>query len=253
MSTADAKGPASPSPARTPAMWSRRDHGPLPWLLLALTITTGLVDAFSILELGRVFVANMTGNVVFVAFALAGAPGFSLGSSLSALAGFLVGAAAGGALIHQVAGDRAKLVRAGALLEVVLVAGGLALVAGSGAPFHALPRDVIAALLATAMGVQNAVARRLAVPDLTTTVLTMTLTGIAAALRAPNRRLALSRRGLAIGAMFAGAVAGAELVLHGDLTAVLAIAVGLLAAVSVCAVIAAQGPGLWRTASGGPG
>ncbi len=78
-------------------MWSRRDHGPLPWLLLALTITTGLVDAFSILELGRVFVANMTGNVVFVAFALAGAPGFSLGSSLSALAGFLVGAAAGGA------------------------------------------------------------------------------------------------------------------------------------------------------------
>ena len=85
------------------------------------------------------------------------------------------------------------------------------------------------------MGVQNAVARRLAVPDLTTTVLTMTLTGIAADLRAPNRRLALSRRGLAIGAMFAGAVAGAELVLHGDLTAVLAIAVGLLAAVSVCA------------------
>jgi hypothetical protein len=53
--------------------------------------------------------------------------------------------------------------------------------------------------------------------------------------------------------MFAGAVAGAELVLNGDLTAVLAIAVGLLAAVSVCAVMAAQRPGLWRTASGGPG
>jgi hypothetical protein len=52
--------------------------------------------------------------------------------------------------------------------------------------------------------------------------------------------------------MFAGAVAGAELVLHGDLTAVLAIAVGLLAAVSLAAVIAAQRPGVWRTASSGP-
>jgi uncharacterized membrane protein YoaK (UPF0700 family) len=152
-----------------------------------------------------------------------------------------------------VAGDRAKLVRAGALLEVVLVAGALALVAGRGAALHASQRDVVAGLLATAMGVQNAVARRLAVPDLTTTVLTMTLTGIAADLRAPNRRVALSRRALAVGAMFAGAVAGAELVLHGDLTAVLAIAVGLLAAVSLAAVIAAQRPGVWRTASSGPG
>jgi hypothetical protein len=38
----------------------------------------------------------------------------------------------------------------------------------------AAARDGIAALLALAMGIQNAVARRLAVPDLTTTVLTMT-------------------------------------------------------------------------------
>jgi uncharacterized membrane protein YoaK (UPF0700 family) len=222
-------------------------------LLLALTMITGLVDAFSILELGRVFVANMTGNVVFVGFALAGAPGFSLGASLSALAGFLVGAGAGGVLVRRTAGDRAKLVRAGAILEVVLVAGALALVAAGGAGLHASRRDAIAALLAMAMGIQNAAARRLAVPDLTTTVLTMTLTGIAADLRAPNRRTALGRRGLAVAAMFAGAVAGAELVLHGDLTAELAIAAGLLAAVSLGAVIAASRPGQWRTASGAPG
>ena len=53
-------------------------HGPLP-LLLVLTVVTGLVDAFSYLVLGHVFVANMTGNVVFLAFALAGAKGFSAG------------------------------------------------------------------------------------------------------------------------------------------------------------------------------
>src|SRR3954466_13265574 len=70
-------------------------HGPLPALMLVLTALTGVVDAVSILSLGRVFVANMTGNVVFVGFALAGASGFSLSASLSALAGFLLGAAAG--------------------------------------------------------------------------------------------------------------------------------------------------------------
>src|SRR5689334_10344302 len=75
--------------------------GRLPALLLALTVVTGLVDAVSILRLGRVFVANMTGNVVFVAFAAAGAPGFSLVASLIALAGFLVGAVAGGRLTRR--------------------------------------------------------------------------------------------------------------------------------------------------------
>ncbi|HEY5015850.1 MAG TPA: DUF1275 family protein [Streptosporangiaceae bacterium] len=70
--------------------------GPLPGLLLILTAVTGVVDAVSILSLGRVFVANMTGNVVFAGFAVVGAPGFSLSASLFALAGFLAGAAAGG-------------------------------------------------------------------------------------------------------------------------------------------------------------
>lgn len=54
------------------------EYGPLPPLLVAMTVVTGLVDAFSYLVLGHVFVANMTGNVVFLAFALAGAHGFSL-------------------------------------------------------------------------------------------------------------------------------------------------------------------------------
>jgi uncharacterized membrane protein YoaK (UPF0700 family) len=62
-----------------------------------LTLVTGLVDAISILALGRVFVANMTGNVVFAGFAIAGPPGFSIAASLFALAGFLTGAHADGA------------------------------------------------------------------------------------------------------------------------------------------------------------
>ena len=45
-------------------MTADRPHGPLPVLLVCLTVVTSLVDAFSYLRLGHVFVANMTGNVV---------------------------------------------------------------------------------------------------------------------------------------------------------------------------------------------
>ena len=95
-------------------------HGPLPALLLLLTIVTGLVDAASILALGRVFVANMTGNVVFVGFALAGAPGFSLAGSIFALIGFLIGAFGGGAAITRMSVHRGRLLRDTATAEFVL-------------------------------------------------------------------------------------------------------------------------------------
>src|SRR5690242_487132 len=71
--------------------------GPLPPLLLTLTVVTGLVDATSYLKLGHVFVANMTGNVVFLGFGIAGA-GISVWASLTALGSFLIGGTAGGRL-----------------------------------------------------------------------------------------------------------------------------------------------------------
>src|ERR1700749_4386690 len=106
--------------------------GPLSEMLLALTLVTGLVDAVSILALGRVFVANMTGNVVFAGFALAGAPGFSLGASLFALAGFLVGAYLGGRMTAKVGHDHALHLRAATACEFTLVAAALVLAAASG-------------------------------------------------------------------------------------------------------------------------
>ena len=219
-------------------------HGPLPSLLLLLTVVTGLVDAVSILRLGRVFVANMTGNVVFTGFALVGAPGFALTASLAALAGFLIGAWLGGGLTGRLGHDRALLLRAGAGAELVLVAAALALTA---APAGAGIRDGMAALLAVAMGIQNAVARRLAVPDLTTTVLTMTLTGIAADIRALDHgRGGLVRRVLAVLTMLAGGAVGALLVLHAGIAAALGLAAGVLALVTAGAALAARKPGTWR-------
>jgi uncharacterized membrane protein YoaK (UPF0700 family) len=228
-----------------------RAHGPLPLLLLGLTVLTGVVDAVSILALGRVFVANMTGNVVFVGFAVAGAAGFSLAASLLGLAGFVAGAGAGGRLIGWFGTDRARLLAIATSVEFALFAVATVVVGLSPDPVPAGSRDAAVVVLAVATGVQNAVVRRLAVPDLTTTVLTMTLTGIAADLRAGVRSAAFGRRLLAVATMFGGALAGAELVLRDGPTAALTAGSALLAAVTVGAWFSTRGPGLWRT-SGAP-
>jgi uncharacterized membrane protein YoaK (UPF0700 family) len=223
-------------------------HGPLPALLLVLTVLTGVVDAVSILSLGRVFVANMTGNVVFVGFALAGAPGFSLAASLSALGGFLVGAAIGGVAVDRLESHRGRLVIGMAAAELALVLAALLLAALAGSHYSGAAQDGIAALLALAMGIQNAVVRRLKVFDLTTTVLTMTLTGIAADIRQRDR-FAVVRRLLAVAAMLAGAVAGALLVVNVSDEAALALAGALLAVVGLWATAAVRTPAAWHTAS----
>jgi len=220
-------------------------HGPLPALMLVLTVLTGVVDAVSILSLGRVFVANMTGNVVFIGFALAGARGFSLSASLSALGGFLVGAGLGGVAVDRLGAHRGRLVTAVVGGELVLLLVALLAAALAGAHLGEGSKDSIAALLALAMGAQNAAVRQLKVFDLTTTVLTMTLTGIAADIRQADR-FAVVRRMLAVGAMLAGAVLGALLVLDVSNVAALGLAAALLGVVVVCAGAGSRSPARWH-------
>src|SRR5271156_1508946 len=69
---------------------------PIVPLLLLIATTTGLVDAVSVLGLGLVFCANMTGNIVFLGFSLAEIPGFNVAPHVTALAGFIVGATVSG-------------------------------------------------------------------------------------------------------------------------------------------------------------
>jgi len=220
-------------------------HGPLPALMLLLTVVTGLIDAVSILALGRVFVANMTGNVAFVGFAAAGAAGFSLGASLSALAGFLVGAMVGGKFAVRFGAHRGRLLRnaVGAELGLYLVI--IVVTLATTIRPGGISGDTVAAVAAVAMGLQNAAARRLAVPDMTTTVLTMTLTGIAADVQSSGRG-ATVRRSLAVTSMLLGAAVGAVLVLHVDITTPLAIAAGLLAVVAGGAALASRRPAVWH-------
>jgi uncharacterized membrane protein YoaK (UPF0700 family) len=213
--------------------------------MLLLTILTGVVDAVSILSLGRVFVANMTGNVVFVGFALAGATGFSLAASLSALAGFLAGAAIGGAAGERLGAHRGRLLAAITSGEFVLLLVAVVTAAAAGPALGAGARDGIAALAALAMGAQNAAVRRLGVFDLTTTVLTMTLTGIAADTR-QHDRFAVVRRVLAVAAMLAGAAGGAVLVLDVSTVAALASAAALVGVVAAYATVTSRSPAQWQ-------
>ncbi|MFI9328574.1 DUF1275 family protein [Kitasatospora sp. NPDC052868] len=200
-------------------------HGPLVPMLLLLTLGTGMVDAVSFLALGHVFVANMTGNVIFLGFALAGAAGLSATSSLTALAAFLAGALAGGRFCERRPAHRGRTLVAAMAVQAGLVAAAVVLegVAGHGAT---PVRHTLIALLAFAVGLQNAVVRDLRVPDLTTTVLTMTLTALAAD-RAGVRRIASAA------SMFTGALLGALLVLHVSVTSALVVALALVAAVAV--------------------
>ena len=218
--------------------------GPLPPLLVALTFVTGLVDAFSYLVLGHVFVANMTGNVVFLGFALAGAPGFSIGASCTAIALFVLGALVGGRLGRRFGSHRGRLLISATTLQAVLVAVAVALAAISGAPVSDSARYGLIVVLAAAMGIQNAAVRRLAVPELTTTVLTMTLTGIAAdGPLAGGSGSKAGRRLVSVAAMFLGALAGAACVLHARIEAPLAIAlVALIAVMGAAVALGRHGP-----------
>ncbi|MFI6382841.1 YoaK family protein [Streptomyces sp. NPDC050658] len=200
----------------------------MPALLLLLTFVTGLVDAASFLGLDHVFVANMTGNVVFLGFALAGDTQLSATASLLALGAFVAGAWAGGRIAPRVARREplfALLVAAHAVLVAAALLTGLA----------DDVRHVLIVLLALGMGLQNAVVHRLAVADLTTTVLTRTLTGLAADRPGP----ATLRRTASVLAMFTGALTGALLQLRHGTPAALAPALALLCAVALAAALAA--------------
>jgi uncharacterized membrane protein YoaK (UPF0700 family) len=176
--------------------------------LLALTFTTGLVDAVSFLGLGRVFTANMTGNVVLLGFGLAGTGGLPVLAPLASLAAFAAGAATAGLALRRF-GAVGPAALGGVLMgEGVLAAAAAVIAATTNVHGGTVTAGIIIALLAFAMGLRNAVVRKLAVAELTTTVLTMTVTGLAAdGTTAPpgihGRRLA------ALACMLIGAFAGA--------------------------------------------
>jgi uncharacterized membrane protein YoaK (UPF0700 family) len=207
----------------------------VPWAFVTLTVASGMVDAVSYLRLGHVFVANMTGNVVFIGFALAGDHTISVAGSLTAMGAFLLGAFAGGRLVQRISDD-VKLLLTATVIELALALAALGFVTAMTVQPRTVPAYAVTALVALAIGTQIAAVRKIAIPDFTTTVLTMTLAGIAADVSgSPDARLA--RRLTSVVSMFGGALAGAAIVLRGGLVPAFAL-IALMFAITVGIVVA---------------
>src|SRR5436309_15282915 len=177
-----------------------------------MTAVTGVIDAISYLALGRVFTANMTGNLVFLAFASTGAPEVSFARALSALLAFLAGAAVSGRILASTGlEDAIRPAMFSFGLETAFLVAATVSAVGYNRNSTSVSFQLysIIVLTAVAMGIKNAAVRKLGVPDLTTTVLTLTITGLAAdSSLAGGSNPRWQRRLASVLAMFAGATMG---------------------------------------------
>lgn len=197
---------------RAPFEKKHADRFYLPALLL-LTLATGAVDAVSYLALDRVFTGNMTGNVLFIGFALAGEGGIPLLNNLLALLGFLLGALVASRMLR----GRRHASRLPSANLFVLVGGAVITVAlavfwlGVGSLDESAMLGVTA-LLALVMGAQAASVRATGISDVSTIVVTSTLANLAIDSRlggGPGEKW--PRRVLAVLAMGVGGALGALL------------------------------------------
>jgi uncharacterized membrane protein YoaK (UPF0700 family) len=220
-------------------MQEARQERILPPLLYLFTAVTGLVDAVSYIALGHVFTANMTGNIVFLGFALVGVPGLSVLRSLTALVAFLLGALVGGRLAATLApfSSNRWIMAAFGSEALFLLGATLASLGYVSLPSDSIRLYAVIILTALAMGLRNATVRKIAQPDLTTTVLTLTITGLAAdSSFAGGSNPRWQRRVMSILSMFAGALAGALLLRHS-----LALPLGAATVFTVCGMAAFYG------------
>ena len=219
--------------------------GPLPAMLLALTVVAGILDAISILRLGGVFVATMTGNLVFLGLAAAGAHGFAVSSSALALGGFVVGVLIGGQAWRTASSHRGVALRNVLAVKLWLVGSVTVIAIVTGPHFSTGTRQVMITLLAISMGAQIAVIRLLKVPDLLTVVLTMTITGALTEHAHGWSDPKLLRRGAAIVAFATGALIGGLLILNVGVAVAMSLGLGIIIAVAVAAHLVSRTSADW--------
>ncbi|WP_258069970.1 YoaK family protein [Arthrobacter sp. SX1312] len=203
------------------------------WLMLILTFSTGVIDAVGYLGLDRVFTGNMTGNVVLLGMAFAGGADLPILRPALALVFFMVGAALAGRVLRK--GPEGWSGRTSSTFLTVTV--GLTALAVFVALVDVTAEEVLGSIttsvLATVMGVQAATAKRLKVAEITTVVVTSTITGLASDSRlAGGKSPFWARRASAIALIMAGAVVGA-LTLRVDLWLGIAVSALLSAVVTL--------------------
>jgi uncharacterized membrane protein YoaK (UPF0700 family) len=203
--------------------------------MLMLTFSTGVADAVGYLGLDRVFTGNMTGNVVILGMAVSGADDLPVVGPTIALGAFMIGAAIGGRAL-RVSGIGWSSRTTWLLVAVATAFAGCGVFLGVGeVPAHGTARFVVTGIVAMGMGLQAATARAVGVKDVTTVVVTSTLTGLAADSRlAGQGGQPWARRLGAVTLIGAGACVGA-LLLKLDLWA------GMTASAVLTAAVAAWG------------
>ena len=197
--------------------------------LLLLTFATGIVDAISVLVLGHVFVANMTGNIIFLGFWFAPHSVVDMTAALVAFVSFVTGAILGGRLSRHLDADVRRWVTVALGIEVVLLVT-LALLSGAGVlDYHDNTKLILIAGLAVTFGIQAATARQFGIQELSTTVLTTTIVGIGfdSRLAGGSGRREKLRYSVVL-TMCAGALAGATLT-RWAVAPVIALAAGVVA------------------------
>ena len=231
------------------AVLDERD-GPLPAMLVALTMLAGVVDAASFLRLGGVFVATVTGNIVFAGLALAGARGFAVLPCLLSIAGFVAGAYVGGRVCSATRPHRGRALRDVVGVKLALAAVVTVFAVASGSQLAHGVRDAMIVLLAMSMGTQLAAIRYLKVPDLPTAALTLTVTGALSERGLGPFHPAVLRRIVAMLAFAAGAISGAVLVLYVALGAALGLGLAIIVGVAIAAHVASRSSAEWTASPG---
>ncbi|MDT0378860.1 YoaK family protein [Streptomyces sp. DSM 42041] len=226
--------------------------------LMVLTFTSGMVDAVGFIALGRVFCALATGNVLFLGLAVAGEPQLAVSNTATALASFATGLGLGHWLLSGMERRGRRWFRGAIGAEAVALTAASALswglVAEESAQLSGRHYAVVA-LLALAMGARAATAQRVAVPGMSTILVTTALALLFGRARTagPGATPTVHRwRYLcAVLSIFAGAASG-TLLLHVGVTAPLLVAAVLAVAVSLFGG-PGTGPGPGRAPEGGPG
>jgi uncharacterized membrane protein YoaK (UPF0700 family) len=222
-----------PAAARTPA------ETPTVALALLLTLVTGVVDSVGYLGLDRVFVGNMTGNIVILGMGVAGADELPVFGPLTALAAFTLAAFVTGLTLRaQPSGWTTRVGLCLAAGSAALAACAIALVVLDPDTHHD-SLLIVATVTAAAMGAQAAASRKLAVKDMPTVVVTSTLVSLASESWTAGGSAALwNRRAGAIAAILVGALIGAIILRHSG--------IGYAMATAALLSTAATAIGHWR-------
>jgi uncharacterized membrane protein YoaK (UPF0700 family) len=198
-------------------------------MLVVLTFVTGLLDAVTYLDLGHVFAANQTGNVIVLGFALVGAGQISVTGSLASFAAFVLGATFSGWTTPRLQ----RVTRGWARVMLAFEAGLLGLAAVTTAMWVSpVSAVVVVSMLAFAMGMRNVTLQHLGLGTVSTTVLTSTLANLAGIGLISRRWHEVQPRLGAVIAMLFGAAFGAVLLQYGSLV-VLSLAAALTLVISL--------------------